>query len=117
MKVFGRGHDPKIGATIMHLISELFLAYPDSILAYVCSALDQQDRHRQILFAKWYNASSLKEGFIFIRKKIYDNYCGVIYSASHPAVFEIGDAFFDFDLDNKPEVWEEEEFYFFDEDE
>jgi hypothetical protein len=117
MKVFGRAHDPKVGTTIMHLIEVFFASYPNSILVYVCSALDQQDRHRQILFAKWYKSSSLRAGFIFMQKKILTTYCGIIYNANHPALVDIGDAFFDLDLENKPEVWEEEVPYFFDEEE
>jgi hypothetical protein len=115
--VLSRTYDPRIGATVMHIIANFFVANPNSILAYVCSALDQQGRHRQILFTKWYTASPLKRKFEFIQKKFYDTYCGVIYHAEHPELEMIREAFVDFDLENKFEVQEEAEVYVFEDEE
>jgi len=108
-QVLNRVHDPRVGITIMSVIEDFFHVNPQNILVYVCSGLDGQDRHRQISFAKWYNASPLKADFKLAKKKFTDTYCGVIYDARHPELAIIENSFTDFDLDNKPMGVEEEE--------
>ena len=107
LKVYNREHDARIGITIMDLTAKYFTEHPLSIICYVCSALDKQDRHRNIAFGRWYNASSLNTQFKFLRRRTSDAYCGVLYNAAHPDISVIEDTFTDFNLDDKPGMAEE----------
>jgi Family of unknown function (DUF6169) len=96
-----RPFDPKAGETIMYVIAEFFKNHPQSILAYICSGNNNQERQRQILFSKWYNASPLKAHYTFTKKQFEDIYCGVIYDKNHPNFYAIEEAFLDFSLTDK----------------
>ncbi len=95
-----RAFDAKAGETIMY-ISEFFKNHPKSILAYICSGNNKQERSRQITFSKWYNASPLKSRYHFTKKQFDDVYCGVIYSKNQPEFSIIEEAFLDFNLTDK----------------
>ena len=83
----------------------------------MCSALDQQDRHRNISFGRWYSASILKDKFELLKSKVEDTYCGVIYDKKHPKIEIIEEAFLSFTFDKLDSVEESVEPYVFDEDE
>lgn len=118
LKPMERMHDPKVGATIMHIIANFFVAFPEGILAYVCSSVDGQDRHRQIAFTKWHNSSPLKARFRLTKRLLGETYCGILFDVAHPERYLIEQVFDDFDRDTKPGVFEEEgEYLFFDEEE
>jgi hypothetical protein len=92
-------HDPKIGATIMHIIANMFLAYPRYFITYICSSSNGQERQRAILFRRWYNESVLKNKVEHKQKKTAENtYCGALYSKNHELKDRMELAFEEFDF-------------------
>ena len=117
LKMLERNYDPRVGTTIMLIIANFLANNPKAILAYMCSALDQQDRHRNISFGKWYSTSILKDKFELLKSKLEDTYCGVIYDKKHPKIEIIEEAFLSFTFDKLDSVEENAEPYFFEDEE
>lgn len=97
-------YDPKVGSTIMYIIANFLVKNPKKVLGYVCSTKDAQDRCRQILFSKWYNSSPLSKKFKLHKSVLSDNYCGLLYDSNHPKLDLIEEHLDAFNLEDKPEV-------------
>lgn len=103
---FKKKGDSRVGATIMILIANFFAFSPKSILSYICSSANKQERHRAIAFRWWYNHSPLKSEFTHIQMEYLGNYYGVIYSKNHQDISAIEDSLLLFETDNKFEFFE-----------
>jgi hypothetical protein len=88
-EIFDRRYNIRIGETIMHIIANMFKENNWYIIMYVCSADNQQDRQRSILFRNWYSNSQLASKIVHTPKKIGDSYYGSLYSKKHPDIEEI----------------------------
>lgn len=89
-----QGNDEKIGATIMHLVANLFSQRKWALLIYICSDEDGQDRERSILFKRWYKSSPFKEKIehltsTFKNENDLVEYGGVFFHKKHPNRDEI----------------------------
>lgn len=87
--------DPRIELTIMGLVQRLFELNPLLIIAYTCDTTHGLERHRNILFGRWYR-KYLKFNEI-IRMK-YENpgtrtYAGVLFHERNPFKDEIEEEF------------------------
>lgn len=87
--------DPRIELTIMGQLQSLFDLNPLLVVAYTCDTTYGLERHRSILFGKWYR-KYLK--FMGVTRMIYDNpgtrtYAGILYHESNPFITEIEEEF------------------------
>jgi hypothetical protein len=116
---FDRIHDPRIGATVMRIVANMFLFNPWYLVSYVCSAQDGQARQRFIAFGKWYGDSPMEKKIGHFRRNYNGTYCGVLYSKKHPLIDELEIAFQDLNPGDKfgSGVAEPEPYYSFEEDE
>jgi hypothetical protein len=71
--------DSKIEATVVQLLRDLFDANPFLVINYTCDTLQGFDRHRRIIFGKWYKKYSASTGILRIN---HDDPSQRIYAAA-----------------------------------
>lgn len=84
--------DPLIKNTVVFALSQVFKVLPDLIITYICSAADEKQRHRRILFGQWFR----EYGNGFARLTHTDKeqiYSAAIFRADHPHRQLIEDSF------------------------
>lgn len=76
--------DVQIERTVMYALSRTFEANPETILAFTCSTEDDLERHRRILFGRWYQRNG--RGYTRLTHNDAANklYTAVIYRDDHP---------------------------------
>ena len=87
--------DPRVEVTVIEVLNRIYAANPQTIINYVCSLEDNQERPRRILFRRWFR----RHGTGYTRLEFTDAenriYAAAIFRAEHPRQAAIEVAFND----------------------
>ncbi|MCK8496036.1 DUF6169 family protein [Spirosoma sp. RP8] len=85
--------DPRIECTVIYALVLIFDSRPDVVLSFTCSTKDGRERHRSILFGKWF--SQYGGGYTRIKRSNPQTsfYAYTIFLADHPHSEQIKEEF------------------------
>ncbi len=91
----GSKYDPRVKATILHILLEFFKTHSEDAVLYICFPGDGKARNRRITFSRWFN--ELAGDFIKhdsrARYGQLDFYSSIIVAKNNPGKDEIIKAF------------------------